>query len=131
MKVLVEYDSELNICTIMHKNVDIQTEPDVREWRHQVIGELEAIVSKEKKPWLLVDLNEFNIGPKMSDLYAEVAKEVRTYAKNVIRYNSKDLLTRTSIRSKAAKQGYQSHICADRKEALKLLEKLKAEDLKS
>ena len=128
MEVRVEYDSGSNTCTIIHKNVDIQTESDVREWRHQVIGELEAVVfSKVKRPWLLVDMNEFNIGPKMSDLYGEVADQVRAYAKNVIRYNSEGLLTRTSIRSKAAKQGYQSHICADRKEALKLLEKLKAE----
>ena len=128
MKVSVEYDSASNIGTISHEGVDIQSEADIQEWRRMVLAELDRTIPKGRKAWILVDFNGFNIGPDVIDRYGEVAMEVRAYAKQVIRYNCKKLLTTVSVRSKAASHGYRSNICQDRKEALKLVDELKARD---
>ena len=126
MRVQVEYDSATNVCTIRHEGVDIQSEADVQEWRRMVLGELAKVIPKGRKAWILVDFDSFNIGPDMVDRYGEVAMEVRAYAQQVIRYNCGNLLTKVSVRSKAVSHGYRSNICQDRKEALKLVDELKA-----
>ena len=128
MRLRVEYDSESNVGTIRHEGIDIQSEADVQKWRSMVLGELARAIPKGRKAWLLVDLNSFNIGRDMVDRYGEVAKEVRAYAKDVIRYNCENLLTSITVRSKAVSHGYRSYICQDRQEALKLVDELKAGD---
>jgi hypothetical protein len=130
MRVEVEYDSAANVCTIRHESVDIQSEADVQEWRSMVLGELAKVIPKDRKAWILVDFEGFNVGPDVVDRYGEVAMEVRAYARQVIRYNCGNLLTKVSVRSKAVSQGYRSNICQDRKEALKLVDELKARNQK-
>lgn len=130
MRVWVEYDSASNVCTIRHEETDIQSEADIQEWRRMVLGELAKVIPPGRKAWILVDFDGFNIGPHMADRYGEVAMEVRAYAKQVIRYNCGDLVTRIFVRAKAANHGYHSYICQDRKEALKLVDELKAGDYK-
>lgn len=125
MRVWVEYDSEANAFTIRHEGVDLQSEEDIQKWRSMVLGELAKAVPKDQKVWLLVDFDGFRIGPDMVDRYGEVAKEVRAFAKEVIRYNCEGLITTTSVRTKAITYRYRSHICQDRQDALKLLHELK------
>ena len=125
MRVWVEHDSEVNAFTIRHEGVDLQSEEDIQEWRSLVLGALAKAVPKDQKVWLLVDFDGFHIGPDMADRYGEVAKEVRAFAKDVIRYNCEGLVTTTSIRTKAISYRYSSRICKDRQEALKLLDELK------
>ena len=128
MKVWVEYSEILNAHTIKHQGVYIRTDSDIDEWEKMVISELENAIPKNEKTWLLVDFDEFDIGPKMAEKYGRVAEKVRVFAKDVIRYNCGGLLTRTSVRSKAAKQGYKSHICKDRQEAEDLLRELQSKE---
>lgn len=128
MKVTVEYDSGSNVGTIRHEGIDIRSEADVQKWRTMVLDELDRAIPKGRKAWLLVDFHGFAIGPDMVDRYGEVAIEVRAYAQEVIRYNCENLLTSVSVRSKAASHGYRSRICKDRKEALQLVDRLKAAD---
>lgn len=130
MRVLVEYDSASNIATIRHEDANIQSEADVQKWRSMVLGELDKSIPKGQKAWILVDFDSFNINADMKDKYGEVATEMRAYAKQVIRYNCSDFLTKIFIRSKAASSGYTSNIFKDREEALKLVEELKAGDQK-
>ena len=125
MRVWVEHDSKANAFTIKHKGVDLQSEEDIQKWRSMVLSELAKAVPKDQKVWLLVDFDGFRIGPGLADRYGEVAKEVRAFAKDVIRYNCEGIFTTTSVRTKAITYGYSSRICHDRQEALKLLHELK------
>ena len=126
MRVWVEYDSESNVATIRHEETGILSEADVQEWRSMVLGELAKTIPEGQKAWILVDFDSFKIGKDMVDLYGEVAIEVRAYAKQVIRYNCDDFITKMSVYSKATSRGYRANICQDRVEALELVEELKA-----
>ena len=89
--------------------------------------DMQAAVEAAKKVKLLI-LDVHGVMTDNRVFYTDSGDRLRAFAHQVIRYNCEKVFTKISVRSKAVSHRYASNICKDRKEALKLLEKLKKED---
>src|SRR4051794_9897107 len=96
MKVQLSYDQLLDAWTMNHEQVYLNSLADIEEWRSLVTEELKKL--GDRKAYLLLDISDVRLDPRMAEHYGQVAQQVvRRYAHAIVRYGVKDPATHAAV----------------------------------
>lgn len=122
-KVTFEYDRSSNILFV-EDNWDIKTKQDVDDFFAQYDNQLSAI---GEKLWMVAHIDNLIIHAEIAEYYGEVARKATTdMLLGLVRWGT-DSIARMTLRTTAMKAKMPHSIYSSREEAVRAIEKMKAE----
>lgn len=121
-RVIFEYDEKLNIV-FTEDHWEIKTRQDVDEF----FAEYQKYFQKlAKKVYIISNIDDLLVHAEVADYYGEVAKNtVAIFLLGFARYGTEDR-ARMTVRTTSLKAKFPPNIYANREEAIKAIEKQKA-----
>jgi hypothetical protein len=126
MKIHLDYDRTLDVWTLRHGDLHMNTIADVTAWRRAIMEEMKKF--RGQKVCLLIDVSGVTIDPAVAPEYGRFAREVvETHTTCAIRYGSVDGWTAAELRLQAVINRYPARVVRDREAALEALRNIRSQ----